>query len=118
MALSGRRTACRTGSGRCRLAQARRRGSRSQVWPGSPYPLGASWDGKGVNFALATAHATKVEVCLFDRDGKEKERIVLPEYRGETWHGYVPYTDRADYLAAMFANQVFCMAAEKLASYS
>src|SRR6185503_1687941 len=62
----------------------------SRIREGLPYPLGASWDGKGVNFALATAHATKVEVCLFDKDGKEKERIVLPEYRGETWHGYVP----------------------------
>ena len=62
----------------------------SRITEGLPYPLGASWDGKGVNFALATAHATKVEVCLFDKDGKEKERIVLPEYRGEIWHGYVP----------------------------
>jgi glycogen operon protein len=62
----------------------------SRIREGLPYPLGATWDGQGVNFALATAHATKVEVCLFDKDGKEKERIVLPEYRGETWHGYVP----------------------------
>src|SRR5688572_15372334 len=62
----------------------------SRIREGLPHPLGASWDGKGVNFALATAHATKVEVCLFDKDGKEKERIELPEFRGETWHGYVP----------------------------
>ena len=39
---------------------------------------------------LFSAHATKVEVCLFDHEGKEKERIELPEYRDETWHGYVP----------------------------
>ena len=62
----------------------------SRIREGLPYPLGATWDGKGVNFALATAHAAKVEVCLFDKDGKEKERIELPEFRGEIWHGYVP----------------------------
>jgi pullulanase/glycogen debranching enzyme len=37
-----------------------------RVWPGSPYPLGATWDGKGVNFALFSEHATRVELCLFD----------------------------------------------------
>src|SRR5688572_24365855 len=58
---------------------------------GLPYPRGASWDGKGVNFALFSAHATKVEVCLFDGAGKsETSRIELPEFRDETWHGYVP----------------------------
>ena len=62
----------------------------SRIREGLPYPLGATWDGKGVNFALFSANATKVEVCLFDKDGKEKERIELPEYRDETWHGYVP----------------------------
>src|SRR5688572_2371188 len=61
------------------------------VKEGLPYPRGATWDGKGVNFALFSANATKVEVCLFDQAGKtEKERIELPEYRDETWHGYVP----------------------------
>ena len=55
-----------------------------------PYPRGAHWDGKGVNFAVYSAHATKVEVCLFDSSGKETDRIELPEYRDETWHGYVP----------------------------
>jgi glycogen operon protein len=62
-----------------------------RVWPGSPYPLGATWDGKGVNFALFSAHAEKVELCLFDRSGHQEEaRIELPEYTDEVWHGYLP----------------------------
>jgi glycogen operon protein len=53
--------------------------------------LGATWDGLGVNFALFTAHATKVELCLFDDAGqKELDRIELPEYTDEVWHGYLP----------------------------
>jgi isoamylase len=60
------------------------------VREGSPYPRGATWDGNGVNFALFSANATKVELCLFDSDGGESARIALPEYRDETWHGYVP----------------------------
>ena len=61
------------------------------VKEGLPYPRGATWDGKGVNFALFSAHASKVELCLFDDKGqKEKARIALPEFRDETWHGYVP----------------------------
>ncbi|VCU69256.1 Glycogen debranching enzyme [Pigmentiphaga humi] len=55
---------------------------------GSPYPLGATWDGRGTNFALFSAHATKVELCLFDGD-REIERIELPEYTDEIWHGYL-----------------------------
>ncbi len=63
----------------------------TRVWPGQPYPLGASWDGKGVNFALFSAHAERVELCLFDRAGAhEEQRIVLPEYTDEVWHGYLP----------------------------
>jgi glycogen operon protein len=58
---------------------------------GSPYPRGASWDGNGVNFALFSANATRVELCLFDGEGRETQRIDLPEYRDETWHGYVPH---------------------------
>ena len=51
----------------------------------------STWDGLGVNFALFSAHATKVELCLFDDDGKtELERIELPEYTDEVWHGYLP----------------------------
>jgi glycogen operon protein len=58
---------------------------------GQPSPRGAAWDGKGVNFSLFSAHATKVELCLFDSSGqKETQRIELPEYRDEIFHGYVP----------------------------
>ena len=63
-----------------------------RVWPGQPYPLGATWDGRGVNFALFSDQASKVELCLFDdRDGfREKDRIVLPERTYQVWHGYLP----------------------------
>ncbi|WP_230530912.1 glycogen debranching protein GlgX [Microvirga roseola] len=64
---------------------------RSRIREGLPYPLGATWDGLGVNFALFSANATKVELCLFDQEGKrELERIELPEYTDEVWHGYLP----------------------------
>jgi isoamylase len=64
---------------------------RSRVQEGLPFPLGATWDGLGVNFALFSAHATKVELCLFDESGRtELERIELPEYTDEVWHGYLP----------------------------
>ncbi len=53
--------------------------------------MGATWTGQGVNFALFSANATAVEVCLFDADGKQEiERIALPEYTDEVWHGFVP----------------------------
>ncbi|HLT03319.1 MAG TPA: glycogen debranching protein GlgX, partial [Geminicoccaceae bacterium] len=62
-----------------------------RVWPGLPYPLGATWDGFGTNFALFSAHAEKVELCLFDDAGeKEIARIALPEFTHEIWHGYLP----------------------------
>ncbi len=63
-----------------------------RLWPGSPYPLGATWDGAGVNFALFSEHATKVELCLFDSaDAKtESRRIPLPEQTDMVWHGYLP----------------------------
>jgi isoamylase len=66
--------------------------SPGPVREGLPHPLGATWDGEnGVNFALFSAHATKVELCLFDDQGKtEIARIELPEYTDEIWHGYVP----------------------------
>jgi glycogen operon protein len=58
---------------------------------GSPFPLGAHWDGSGVNFALFSAHASKVELCLFDSHGRrELERVPLPEFTHEVWHGYLP----------------------------
>jgi glycogen operon protein len=61
------------------------------VWPGRPYPLGATWDGEGVNFALYSEHAEKVELCLFDASGKrESSRVVLPEHTDMVWHGYLP----------------------------
>ena len=67
------------------------RASQARIWPGRPYPLGATWDGKGVNFALFSAHAEKVELCLFDASGaREIDRIPLPEYTDEVWHGYLP----------------------------
>ncbi len=64
---------------------------RIPVREGRPFPLGATWDGLGVNFAVFSAHATRVEVCLFDNDGNtETERFELPEYTDEVWHGYLP----------------------------
>src|SRR3954465_9583653 len=65
--------------------------SVSRLLEGRPQPLGATWDGLGVNFAVFSAHATKVELCLFDERGeREVERITLPEYTDEVWHGYLP----------------------------
>jgi glycogen operon protein len=62
-----------------------------RVSEGSPFPRGATWVGKGVNFSLFSAHATKVQVCLFDSAGeRELKRIDLPECTNEIWHGYVP----------------------------
>jgi isoamylase len=64
---------------------------QTRVREGVPFPLGANWDGLGVNFALFSANAKKVELCLFDIEGKrETERIELPEYTDEVWHGYLP----------------------------
>ncbi|KPW74295.1 Glycogen operon protein GlgX, partial [Pseudomonas cannabina] len=63
----------------------------TRIREGLPFPLGASWDGLGVNFALFSANATKVELCLFDSTGEvELERIELPEYTDEIYHGYLP----------------------------
>jgi len=61
-----------------------------RIWPGVPYPQGATWDGTGINFALFSEHATKVELCLFDGVGQEVERIELPEQTDQVWHGYFP----------------------------
>ena len=64
----------------------------SVVWPGEPYPLGATWDGQGVNFALFSENAEGVELCLFDSSGKEEvERIELTERTDRIWHCYLPY---------------------------
>src|SRR5271156_570046 len=63
----------------------------SKVWPGQPQPLGATWDGKGVNFALFSAHAEKIELCLFDERGRrELHRLALPGHTDQVWHGYLP----------------------------
>jgi glycogen operon protein len=65
--------------------------SAVRINEGSPYPLGAVWDGKGTNFAVFSANASKLEVCLFERDGlRERARIELPEYTDQIFHGYVP----------------------------
>jgi glycogen operon protein len=63
-----------------------------RLCPGEPYPLGASWDGEGVNFALFSEHATGVELCLFDAPNgrRERERIPLQEVTAHVWHGYLP----------------------------
>src|SRR5882672_4155152 len=63
-----------------------------RVWPGDPYPLGATWTGVGVNFALFSEHATEVELCLFDSPDatKESARIALPEHSDMVWHAFLP----------------------------
>ncbi|MGH3107161.1 MAG: glycogen debranching protein GlgX [Rubrobacter sp.] len=64
----------------------------SVAWPGHPYPLGATWDGQGVNFALFSENADRVELCIFDPSGKtEIERIELRERTDRIWHCYLPY---------------------------
>jgi isoamylase len=65
--------------------------TQSRVREGTSQAHGAIWDGKGTNFTLFSANATKVEVCLFDPlGGTELERIALPEYTDQIWHGYIP----------------------------
>lgn len=61
-----------------------------RIRPGKPFPLGATWDGEGVNFALYSEHATGVELCLFDESGEtEIERIPLREVTAHIWHAYI-----------------------------
>jgi len=66
--------------------------STPRCWAGLPSPLGATWDGKGTNFALFSENATKVELCLFDSPDAATEscRITLPEWNTNVWHGYLP----------------------------
>ena len=60
--------------------------------PGSPYPLGATWDGLGVNFAVYSAHAERIDLCIFDETGRrEIARYEMPEWTDEIWHGYLPH---------------------------
>ena len=62
-----------------------------KLWPGKPYPLGATWDGAGVNFSLFSENATKVELCLFDRNDDRREiRIPMREQTHQVWHVYLP----------------------------
>ncbi len=63
--------------------------TRYSQWPGSPYPLGANWDGSGTNFAVFSEHAEAIELCLFDDDGNEA-RIELGEIKAFVHHAYVP----------------------------
>ncbi|HJV52458.1 MAG TPA: glycogen debranching protein GlgX [Noviherbaspirillum sp.] len=63
----------------------------ASIRAGSPYPLGATYDGHGTNFAVFSAHAVKIEVCFFDASGRhELARCALPECTNEVWHGYLP----------------------------
>lgn len=65
--------------------------SRTTVWPGHPYPLGATWDGEGVNFALFSEHGENVELCLYNPRGtREIARVTLPEQTDRVFHGYLP----------------------------
>jgi len=63
-----------------------------RVWPGSAHPLGATWDGSGVNFALFSEHATRVHLCLFDSPEATMERVCIPltERTNHVWHAYLP----------------------------
>ena len=65
--------------------------SSIRIEEGRPFPQGSTWTGLGVNFALFSANATKVELCLFDDSGEtELGRVALPEYTNEIWHGFLP----------------------------
>ncbi|MGH9356046.1 MAG: glycogen debranching protein GlgX, partial [Terriglobia bacterium] len=63
-----------------------------KIWPGKPYPLGATWDGSGVNFALFSENATKVELCFYGGSGGNQEtgRVTLTEYTDRVWHSCLP----------------------------
>jgi len=63
-----------------------------RVWPGAPYPLGATWDGSGVNFAIFSEHARRVQLCLFETADDERERVCVPltERTDRVWHAYLP----------------------------
>ncbi len=63
----------------------------TSLQPGRPWPLGAHWDGHGVNFAVFSAHATAIELCLFDDPARaEQQRLALPGRSRDVWHGYLP----------------------------
>ena len=65
--------------------------SPDRLEPGAPYPLGSTWDGLGVNFAVFSAHARQIELCVFDPSGRREIAVYeLPEWTNEVWHGYLP----------------------------
>ena len=74
------------------LGRDRDRSHPVRVWPGTNHPLGATWDGEGVNFAIFSEHAEGVELCLFDHPDDEKESVRIPvrERNGHVWHLYLP----------------------------
>ena len=63
-----------------------------KTWPGKPYPLGATWLGNGVNFAIFSEHATGIDLCLFDNIGAPKENLRIPfrEQTEQVWHAFLP----------------------------
>ena len=63
--------------------------ANTTAWPGRPFPLGTSWDGRGTNFAVWSSSATGVDVCLFDASGAE-QRVPLIDRTFQIWHGYLP----------------------------
>jgi glycogen operon protein len=67
--------------------------NQTQLWPGRPSPLGATFDGQGINFALFSEHATRVDLCLFDSPEatQESQCLTLPESTHQVWHGYLPW---------------------------
>jgi isoamylase len=73
----------------CRLALGLPPNATVRIWPGKPYPLGATFDGVGTNFSVFSEVATRVELCLFDANGAET-RVDLPESTAFIWHGYLP----------------------------
>jgi len=74
------------------MARVIRSGEKPRVWPGKPNPLGATWDGLGVNFAIFSENGTKAELCLFENvnDTTESHRIELLEYTDHVFHCYLP----------------------------
>ena len=64
----------------------------ARVWPGKPYPLGATWDAKGTNFSIFSENATKISLLMYEDVGAEQPKEVIPlkEKTGHIWHTYVP----------------------------
>src|ERR1051326_5329205 len=99
----GRRSRCRHGPRPCMCASKppitttdhrppTTKSTNLRVWPGQPYPLGATWDGEGVNFAIFSENATHVELCLFhhEDDATEAAKIQIRDNTDQVWHCYLP----------------------------